>query len=195
MAYCTSTDVKLYLGIESEDDDALITALIARAQAAIEQHTHRVFASTADSTRLFTVGKDTDGRMLWFDEDLAKAPTTVTSNADGTSSTTISSTEYITHPRNRTPYYGLSIKASVSKSWTYENDPEGGVTVAGRWAYSTAPPADVKHACVRLSAYYYRQKDSQVFDVQALPEAGVITVPQGVPADVKLILEPYVKGV
>ena len=39
--------------------------------------------------------------------------------------------------------------------------------------------------------FKYRQKDAQVFDVTAVPDAGVITVPQGIPADVKRILRSY----
>ncbi len=191
-AYCTNTEVKTYLGISGTADDALITALIARAQAAIDRHTHRTFSSTADSTRSFTVEEDTDGRTLWFDEDIVSI-TTVTTNADASTGTTVSSTEYTTLPRNRTPYYGIKIKSSVSKDWTYENDPETGVTVAGKWAYSTTPPDDVKHACVRLSSFYYQQKDAQVYDVTTIPDAGIITLPQGIPADVQLVLEPYVK--
>ena len=191
-AYCTNTEVKTYLGITGSGDDALITSLIARAQASIDQYTHRTFSSTADSTRSFTVGEDTDGLTLWFDEDITTI-TTVTTNADASTGTTVSSTEYITMPRNRKPYYGVKIKSSADKDWTFEDDPESGVTVAGRWAYSTAPPEDVKHACIRLSAYYYQQKDAQVFDVTSIPEAGVITLPQGLPADVKIILDPFVK--
>lgn len=197
MAYCTSTDVKLYLGINSTNttDDTLITALIGRAQAAIEMHTHRKFEhSTTAATRRFTVGRDTDGDTLWLDEDLA-AITTVTTNADASTATTISSTEYITEPRNKAPYYAIKIKASANKDWTYTTDPEMGVTIAGKWAYSTAAPADIKHACVRLAAFYYRQKDAQVFDVTAIPDAGVIQTPVGVPSDVRLILDPYVKRI
>jgi hypothetical protein len=44
-----------------------------------------------------------------------------------------------------------------------------------------------------LAAYYYQQKDAQVFDTVAIPDAGVITIPSGIPADVKLILAPYRK--
>jgi len=65
------------------------------------------------------------------------------------------------------------------------------VYISGKWSYSSSAPDDIVHACVRLSAYYFRQKDAQVFDVTAIPDAGVITMPQGIPADVKLMLEPY----
>jgi hypothetical protein len=68
-----------------------------------------------------------------------------------------------------------------------------GVEISGKWAYSTTPPADIEHACIRLVGYYYRQKDAQVFDVTVIPEAGAITIPKGIPDDVKKILLPYRK--
>jgi hypothetical protein len=193
-AYATSTDVKQYLGINSTltGDDTLITALILRAQTAIDTHTHRTFSSTAAATRRFTVGLDTFDGVLWFDEDIYSV-STVKTNADSTAPVTVASTEYVTLPRNRTPYYGIKLRSDADVEWDYADAPEMGITVAGRWAYSATPPADIKHACVRLASYYYQQKDAQVYDVTAMPDAGVITVPQGVPADVKEILKPYVK--
>ena len=193
MAYCTPSDVRLYLGVDGLGDDELLTALIARAQQVIDTHTHRTYQASSNSTRNFTVGEDNEGATLWFDEDICSI-TTVTTDADG-GATVISSTEYVTLPRNETPYYAIRIKASSSNTWTYSTDPEGGITVAGKWGYSTSPPDDIVQACIRYSAYLYRQKDAQVFDVTAVPDAGVITVPQGIPKDVELLLEPYIKRV
>ncbi len=65
--------------------------------------------------------------------------------------------------------------------------------MTGKWAYSTTPPDDIEHACTRLAAYMYRQKDAQTFDTTAIPDAGVILVPQGIPKDVKMILDHYKK--
>lgn len=193
MAYCSTSDVKTYLGISSTGDNALIGSLIGRAQKAIETYTRRVFqTSTANTTHRFTVGKDTQGRMLWLDDDLATISSVIT-DADSTAPSTVSTAEYITHPRNRAPYYAIEIRSDASEDWTFEDAPETGVTVAGKWGYSTTPPADVKHACIRLAAYYYRQKDVQVFDVTTLPETGQMTVPVGIPRDVKMILDPYVR--
>ena len=195
MSYCTVAEVKTYAGVTGSGDDTLIDALITRAQKAIETYTHRLFEASADSTRKFTVGKDTTGRALFFDEDNC-ALTTVTTDADRVGGgDAIPAAQYATMPRNRTPYYGLEILSSSAYDWEYTSNPENGITVAGRWAWSTTPPADIAHACIRLAAFFYRQKDAQVFDVTAIPDAGVITIPQGLPADVKLILEPYVKRV
>jgi hypothetical protein len=65
------------------------------------------------------------------------------------------------------------------------------VSVLGTWGYASEPPADIRRACTVLAAYFYKQKDSQVFDVTAIPEAGVITIPAGIPGTVTRIIERY----
>jgi hypothetical protein len=192
MAYCTNTNVKTYMAISGSGDDTLLTTLIARAQAAIDRHCSRTFEAAADTTRKFTVGEDTDDDILYLDEDLCQI-TTVTTDADGDADVLTLNTDYVTVPRNTTPYYALKIMGDSSYSWTYTDDPVNGITVKGRWAWSITPPDDIVHACVRLAAYYYQQKDAQVFDTVAVPDAGVITIPQGIPADVKIILDAYRK--
>jgi hypothetical protein len=194
MAYCTAGEIKTYLGITGSGDDALISTLAQIAQSVIDVYTGRTFEANADATRYFEVGVDTVGDTLYLDDDLA-AITSVITNADGTSPTTLATTDYITLPRNRAPYFAIKILGSSDYVWDYSDDPENGVTVTGKWAYSTTAPDDIQHACTRLAAYFYRQKDAQVFDVTAIPDAGVITVPQGIPADVKIMLGPYRKTV
>jgi hypothetical protein len=191
MAYCTKAQVKTYLGISEATDDDLIDDLIDRAQKAIETYTDRIFKVGSDSTRYFTVGVDTVERTLFFDEDLCQITSIVTNADDGSGGTTLETTDYHTKPRNETPYYAVKLASSSSESWDYTDDPEDGITVTGWWGYSVTPPADIVHACIRLASYYYRQKDAQIFDVTAMPSAGVMTVPQGMPKDVKVVLDPY----
>lgn len=194
-ASVTVSDLKAYLGITGAGDDDLLTSLIARAEKAISTYCDRVFTCAADTTRYFTVGENTEGDCLWFDEDLAQI-TTVTNDADGSSPQTLTvNTDYVTQPRNTTPYYGLKLLGSSSKFWDYTSNAEMGISITGRWAYSVTPPQDIIHATTRLAAFYYRQKDAQVFDTTAIPDAGVITIPQGVPKDVQIILAPYRKVV
>ena len=77
----------------------------------------------------------------------------------------------------------------------WEWDTDYWVSVTGTWGYSATCPDDVRRACLVLAAYYYRQKDSQVFDVTAIPEAGVITIPQGIPATVTRVIAKYRKHI
>jgi len=190
MAYTTVAQVKLYLDISEDTDDALLSNLIDYAQKAIDGYAGRSFEASADSTRYFTVGVDTEGRMLYLDEDLASI-TSIITNADATSPTTLETSDYITHPRNRAPYHAIEILGSSNESWTYSDDPQSGISVTGKWAWSTSAPNDIVHACNRLTAYFYRQKDAGVFDTTAIPDAGIIQIPQGIPRDVQLILNPY----
>ena len=193
MAYCTVADVKEYLDIEGADDDTLINDLIDRTLKAIDSHTRRTFEDPgADATREFTVGTDTDGLVLLFDDDIYTI-TTVKTDADGSSPRTIASGNYITMPRNKTPYYGIKILSSSNEYWDYTDDPEMGIEITGRWAYSSEAPDDIVQACARWAAYMYRQRDAQVFDTTAIPSAGIIQIPKGMPADVKILLGPYVK--
>ena len=188
--YIDATVLKEYGGVSGAADNALITALITRAQKYIESYTGRTFEASTNTTRRFTIGEDTDGRLLYLDNDLCSIDAIVT-NADGASQTTLTASEYVTHPRNITPYYAIELLPSGNKSWEYTDDPQMGITVSGKWAYSTSAPDDIKHACVRLVNYFYHQKDSGVYDVTAIPDAGVITVPQGIPRDIKIILDTY----
>lgn len=194
MSYCSVADVKNYLGVSEAGDDALLADLIADAQKAIDNYTGRTFEASSDTTRYFDVDVDVDGATLYFDDDLC-AITTCKTNADasggGTSLT--QDTHYISQPRNITPWYGFKMLSSSDYDWDYTDDSEMGIEITGRWAYSTGAPNDIKHACRRLASYYYRQKDAQVFDTTAMPEAGVLIIPQGIPHDVKLTLDPYRK--
>jgi hypothetical protein len=185
MAYATAALVKSYLGIISSADDPLLTALCTRAQAAIDRYCNRTFEASADSTRYFDAfGPHVYGPTLFVDRDLC-AITSVT-NGDGES---LTSTHYVTIPRNDTPYHGLKLKTVSGRTWTYTTDWERAVTIVGKWAYSTAAPDDVVQAAVRLAAFYYRQKDAPLQDVTAI-EAGVVIKPLAIPADVIALLKP-----
>jgi hypothetical protein len=198
--YVATSDLKTYLGISTTTDDSLLALCLARAQAAIEAYTHRRFDAHTE-THYFRQesvlipqaywGRDAmvevlnpTQTVLYLDDDLLSV-TTLT-NGDGTS---ITAASYWLEPRNTAPYWYIRLKSTVS--WTFSTD--GEISVLGSWGYSSTAPYDIQHACLRLGAYYYRQKDAQVYDTTATPELGVITVPQGMPRDVRMILDQYVR--
>lgn len=179
------------MGLDVNDDDPLLESLLTRAQFAIDNHTHRTFEAAADTTKLFDAEQDTSDHYMVLDWtpyvlDLCQITTVI--NGDGTS---ISASSYVTNPRNQTPWYGLRFKLNSGLYWTFDQDPENAISITGRWAYSVTAPADIVHATVRMATYMYRQKDANTFDVTAIPGAGVIEVPQGIPRDVGKLLEPY----
>jgi hypothetical protein len=193
--YASLAEVKLYRGIPTDttSDDALLTALIARACSAIDHYCHRVFeAPTTASTHYFDAIRDIsdDRRTLYLDEDLCSITTITNNNA---TSTAVATTHYTTEPRNVTPYYAIRLNWRADSLWTWSEAPEDAITVYGRWGYATTVPDDIKHATIRLTNYLYSQKDASVFDVTVYPDSGVMTVPQGMPRDVQVILDPYRK--
>ena len=190
MPYCVASDVKAYLGISGSTDDTLITSMIARTQAAIDHYTGRVFEAEANSTRYFDLTTEfVRGPNLYFDRELA-AITTVT-NGDGV---VVSASEYVTNPRNDAPYYGIRLKSTSNKTWSYTTAWENAISVVGRWAYSVTAPADVMQACVRWAAFMYRQKDAAFQDITAI-DSGVAITPVNMPGDVAALLRPYKRAV
>lgn len=189
MAYCSLAQLKTYVGATDSDDDALLTDCITRAEAVIDRATKRTFEASADSTRTFDAVYDVAGRTLYLDADLC-AITSIT-NGDGAAITAL---QVVSEPRNHAPYYALTLKASAGLAWTYETDPEDAISVIGRWAYSTTPPADIEQACVRLAAWLYRQKDSSSdLDRPMVSMDGATLLPAQIPADVQRMLQPYVR--
>ena len=193
MAYTTVSALKTYLGVVGNTDDALLTALIARAQAIVDAYCGRTFEAAQDSTRKLDakLSVSPDKRTLYVERDLC-AITSIT-NGDGVS---VAASEYVTEPRWETPFYGVTLKRESDIRWTWDDTPEDAITVVGRWAYSATAPADIVQATERLAAYLYRQKDNMSDLDRAVAVSGNMTVlPQSLPRDVQLILQPYRRAV
>lgn len=156
MAYTDVPSVKLYLGITSSDEDVLLSILIARAQKLLEAELRRVFEASANTTRYFDAQRDVKGRSLWLDSDLCSIDNIT--NGDGN---TIAGSEYVTEPRNGTPYYAITLKGSSTVSWTYSTDPENAIAVSGKWAWSVTPPKDIVSATEQLVAMLYQSRGQE----------------------------------
>jgi len=171
-------------------DDDLLSDLLDRITKRIEARCGgRVFEAVSASRYFDSDALGEDGYTLYVDEDLVSVTTLKNGDADAT---VIADTEYWLVPRNQgPPYHGLRLKVDSDHSWEWGTD--GWVEVAGDWGWSATPPADVVQACLEWAAYAYQLKDSQVFDVTAFPESGVIMIPKGIPAHVREALEPYIR--
>jgi hypothetical protein len=191
MAYATLDELKRYLGITKGDDNTLLLELLVRSQKTIDNYTHRVFEAAANTSRTFDAERDVDGDTLWLDEDLASINSITNGDA-----TTVTSSQYVTEPRNRTPYYAIKIRSDAAVAWTYGDYHENAITISGKWAYSAAAPADIQMATIRLSAFYYRQKDTSAdLDRPLLTGDGITIMPSQIPNDVRQLIEPYRKAV
>ena len=189
MAYATLVTLKQYMGVSEEADDTLLEAILDRAQRAIEVYTGYVFEAESE-TRYYDQSA-VNGLTLHLDRPLLTVTTLLEGDDDTTADkTTISSDDYWLQPRNEgPPYWRIQIKVNATPSWSFTTD--GWIEVEGTWGYSTTAPNDVVQACIRWAAYMYRQKDASVFEVTAMPGAGVIQIPEGIPKDVRMLLAPY----
>lgn len=188
MAYTTLAEVKLYAGITTTNDDVLLEQCITRAQRAIDTYCKRTFEALSDTTRYFDAVADVNGRLLYLDHDLTSV-TSIT-NGDGT---TVGASNYVLVPANYWPAFAIQLKSSSNVTWTYNDTPENAIAVVGRWAYALTAPADVVQACVRLAAWFYRQKDNSADIDQLTTVGGAVLVPPGVPKDVQALLKGYIR--
>lgn len=166
-------------------DNDLLQDAIDDAVAEIESETGKSFEARAE-TRYYDRSA-VEGLVLKLDDDLI-AVTTLTEGDEN--STVIPNTEYWLLPRNDgPPYRKIKLKADSDYSWDWTTD--GEISVAGSWGFSSTSPDNIRRAVLVLAAYFYRQKDQSIFDVVAVPEAGTITIPQGIPATVTKIISKY----
>jgi len=185
MPYIYPDDLKTYLDITETGDDLILQATIQRAEKAIESYTGRVFEAASD-TRYYDYAA-VDGLYLWLDHDLYSLTSVTNGDSNGTS---VSTDDITLWPRNQgPPYYKLRLNESSTSDW--EVDTDYWIQVTGLWGYSDEPPEDIVQATTRWAAYLYRQKDTGQFETVAVSDGGAVTVPMGMPEDVKVLLAPY----
>jgi len=186
--YATLEQLKDYLSITSNTDDALLTDLLARATAMIEQMTRKVFEAPLFSTaRRF--GREYmmwDGVMRW---DYLLLPSGVyiaeLNGAKDGDDVTIPLAEIDKHPVDA-PH---SILVRRDKRWCGRTQT---AEITARWGYSTDPPDDIIHATIRLAAWLYRQRGTANDpDRPTVADGGLVLLPSALPDDVRLILERY----
>ena len=185
MQYATLTEVKQYLQMNTTTDDALLTELLDAAHGYIHHHTGRVFAADSDTTRYFEVRNSVEGDTLWLFDDLCSVTTIV--NGDGT---VFDANDFVTHPRNTTPYRALRLRPGKGRWWSGA-EPDEDIAITGRWAYSLTPPSEIQFACLRLAAFLYRQKDSGDSDFAKVSPDGATILPARLPYDVREIIGHY----
>lgn len=186
MAYATVADLKEYLGITTAEEDALLADLLAASQAAIDGYCRQTFEASADSTRYFDPTCDVRGRTLLLDAPLC-AITSVT-NGDGMA---LTSSHYVTEPRNGTPWWGLTLKQSAAVSWTYLTTPENAIAVVGRWAYSQSAPGAIVQATLEWAAALYNQRGTEGYRRLQLDDVSAVDLLNASSPHLLARLAPY----
>jgi len=176
MDYTTVSALRNFGGFESEDDDDTLSALIESASRAIDNYCRRIFGTDEETTRTFTRSKHYEDavcdQILYLDQDLAEEASAITDSP---------TVVYI--PENMPPYFAIDLKEGA---WNSE-----AIEVTGYWAYSKEPPADIEFACLRLAKWLYELRDTTRADVVLVTPEGRLLVPQGMPVDVEMLIEPY----
>jgi hypothetical protein len=197
--YVASSDLLKYINYEgaSSDNVTFYESVATRAEKIIDTYCGRTFEADSDNggvgssnspvTRYFDAIRDIENVSLLVDKDLCLI--TGITNGDGE---TIASTDYVTEPRNETPYHEIRLLGSTGAQWTYATDPENAIAIAGVWAFSTTAPADIAHATLRLTNWILKGRNAN-FDVDrpVQTDSGFIIQPSQIPADIQTILQPY----
>lgn len=118
-----------YSGITGDKDDAMILDFIREISAQIQRGTDRSFVPRIE-TRRYDPTRDCRGNRLVLDRDYL-AFTTIT-NGDGN---VVTSTQYVTEPRNNSPYWAIQLLGSTGLTWQYQTDPENAISILGVTGY------------------------------------------------------------
>jgi len=177
MAYTTVAEVKTFCEVVGAGDDTLLTAILAAAEAWIENKTGRVFDAAAASdqtyTRLHTDHSRFDGKKLYFYSETADDLVSITD-----------SPTVLMLPENGPPYYGCML---TDGSWAYPT-----VTINAYWGYSKTPPSDIELAVWRICKWMYDMQNTQSGELVIAPD-GQVMIPEGVPGDIMALIQPYIK--
>ena len=173
--------VKEYLRLTAgilDADDQLLEQFIDSSEAQLEAWTGRLF-SAQKQTRAYDYPDD-DPYSLFLDGDLQKV--IKLGNGDGT---LIPASDFAYIPANRgignDRQPAFEIVLINGARFTYTTTPIQCIKLRGWWGWSMAPNDYTQQAVKRLTAFFYKQKDAQVFDTTAFLDGGVLVIPQGIP--------------
>ena len=182
MAYSTLAEVKTFCQVSGAGDDTLLTAILAAAEAYVENYTGRVFDAASETDQAFTRlhGKPGEsrfsGQTLYFYSECADTPSAITD-----------SPTVVMIPEDGPPYYGMFISDG---SWAYPT-----VTVTAYWGYSKTVPADIELAVWRICKWMYDMRHTSSGDQLVVAPNGQVLIPEGLPSDIKVLLDKYKKQV
>jgi hypothetical protein len=134
--YATREAVKRAVRSNGSENDEAIDRLIEAASRDVENMTHRWFIPRTQ-TRLFKwPGTYGLGDILWMDADLISV-TTLQTQAQDSSPTTIASSDYFLEPSNNAPPYNrIEIDISSSAAFESGDTSQRSISVAGSWGFS-----------------------------------------------------------
>ena len=190
-AYVTLAEFKAeYKDIAGATDDSFIQRALTSAHQVLDDYLMRVVCTTADSTEYFDIpGPEMAGNVLFLADRGDICSITTVTNGDDTEITTVNYTLYPKTLSTHRPTY-KQLKILSSSTMTFDagsNDSENALEVTGKWALWSAAasvPESFAVSVMEIAAHQLETRKSQVFDTVAVPDAGIIQVPTGIPRTV-----------
>lgn len=195
--YTTLAEVKNFF-LEDRDadatDDGVIEAMISQYSRWIDEYCRRWFYADTHTRYYDVANPPIDGRTLYLDADL-QSVTTLT-NGDGTTLT--EDTHFILrstneHYPNVNYYDRVVLLSSAGATWSYVDDPEEAISIAGVWGYcaSDSHPTPVEQACLLLVQHAYYRRNNPEGRVTARTASGATIMGTSLPKDVYELLAPF----
>jgi hypothetical protein len=138
--YTTRERFKTAANISGSQFNTVIDRVIDAASRDVDRWTRRHFLPKTQ-TRLYRWPQSRPGlaNVLWLDQDLLSV-TTLQTQAQDTSPTTISSSDYFLEPNNPEPdgntrYNRIEIDLSSTAAFESGNTPQRSISVAGSWGW------------------------------------------------------------
>jgi hypothetical protein len=141
--YCGREAAKRASSIWGVEHNPIIARAIESASRDFDRQTRRFFIPKTE-TRLYRWPPRQPGpsTTLWLDQDLISV-TTLQSEAQNASPTTIASSDFFLEPNNQgPPYHRVEIDLSSTAAFQSGDTPQRSISVVGDWGYS----ADTKSA-------------------------------------------------
>lgn len=178
--YCTLQQYKDYQNITTINavDDGFIELAIEAASRWMDTESNTNFYGVTE-TDLYDVPLDNRATILPNKYFISVSTLT---NGD---STVLTTSEYFLLPANETPKTGIGIKKTSSNGWkpTSVGETIQAISIAGVWGYSLIAPSDVLLATLEIArALYGRRSGQNMITKTIITPAGVVQIPEGVPA-------------
>jgi len=202
--YCTPAELRTQIektGLTGAGSDDALNLIIEAASRTIDRHCNRpdgfVALSTAAARYYTGLGKG----YLLIDECVSISEVAVKESASDTTYTAWAAADWqacMGDPEypdwNKTPYSMVVVLVSGDYSTFLAGGsyPVPTVRVTAKWGYSVEEPAQIKEACIALSARWFKQGQSAWADTMASPELGTLLY-QRENVDIRNMLARFVK--
>ena len=185
--YATLAELKARADIDISDAeiDSLLEGWVEAASRTMDGETQRTFYARSE-THYFDIP---EGRELRLDDDLL----TITSLTNG-NGVAIASTDYLTVPKNRAPYYAIKLTENASVGWAADSksNTEAVIALAGTWGRTSTAPADVEEACLQIAHSCLKRRYAEnLSSISTVTAAGVVITPQDIPSFAWRVINRY----